>query len=90
MENTRFLKTGLTQLGLDLPESPQRVAAFSLGSTEENQRVHEALLQEGILLPYSRYVGAGDSGVLRAVVFSSHTEPQLTLLLDMLSVHIRT
>ncbi|PIE22992.1 MAG: hypothetical protein CSA62_09675 [Planctomycetota bacterium] len=80
----RLLDAGLRALGLDLPDTPQPISAFSLGSATEHERVHQALLEQGILLPRSSYVGAGEEGVLRAVLCSQHSEAQVQRLLTAL------
>jgi len=82
--NAKRLKQGLGDLGIELPETPHPIAAFALGNSLCNLEIHERLLERRIIVPYSRYVGAGRDGLLRAVVFSSHTDEQIDQLLAAL------
>lgn len=83
-ESSRVLRRRLRQLGLEVSDSPHPVAAFSLGSEEMNVQVQRELMERGIVVPYSKYVGAGEDGVLRVVLFSTHTIEQVTRLTDAL------
>jgi hypothetical protein len=49
------------------------------------ERVHAALMDRGICIQLSHYVGAGPAGVLRIVVFSTHTGEQIDRLLGTLA-----
>jgi glycine C-acetyltransferase/8-amino-7-oxononanoate synthase len=82
--NARLLKTGLRALGFAMDDSPLPIAAWTLKSGEEMDRVHEELLNRGICIQRAHYVGASAEGVLRAVVFSSHTTEQINRLLGEL------
>lgn len=82
--NARQLRTGLTQLGFKMNDGPVPVAAWKLSSGKEMDRVHSELVNRGILIQRSRYVGAGPDGALRAVVFSTHTRDQISRLLSEL------
>ena len=81
----RQLDEGLHSLGLDLVDTPHPISTFTLGSAAEHQRVHEALLEQDILLPRASYVGAGEEGVLRAVLCSQHTEAHVERLVGALA-----
>jgi hypothetical protein len=48
------------------------------------ERVHEELTNRGIVIQMSHYVGAGPAGVLRMVVFSTHTNEDIDRLLGAL------
>ncbi len=48
------------------------------------QQVHQELLGRGIAIQHSHYAGVGAEGVLRAVVFSTHTAEQIQRLIDEL------
>ena len=65
--------------------SPHPVAAFSFGSAAANRSVHEQLRRRGLLVPYAEYIGAGAGGVVRAVVFSDHTDQHIDRLLAALA-----
>ncbi len=84
MENAKRLKTGIKQMGFPVIDSPMPVVSFPLKSAEEMQRVHTELTNRGIIIQLSHYVGAGPAGVLRMVVFSTHTNDQIDRLLTTL------
>jgi hypothetical protein len=41
------------------------------------QKLHKELMDKGIVIQYINYMGSGDNGVLRIVVFSTHTKEQI-------------
>ena len=55
---------------------------------EDMQRVHAALMDRGIIVQLSHYVGAGPAGVLRMVAFATHTNEQIDRLLTTLKAVI--
>ncbi len=81
-DNTAYLKSGLRRLGLD-PQGDDMapIASFSLDSSESTQRLHAALLAEGIFVYRSTYIGAGNGGVIRCAVFADHARQHLDVLL---------
>ena len=48
------------------------------------KKVQKELMDRGVAVAYLRYVGAPSGGVLRATIFSAHTEAQIQRLLDEL------
>lgn len=86
--NARVLKDGLRRLGLDVDQTEVPIAAFTLESAERMQQVHTQLFERDIAIQYSHYPGAGAEGVLRAVVFSTHTTGQIERLIDALGRYI--
>lgn len=83
--NARRLKAGLRQMGFAVEDSPVPIAAWTLGSPEQMDRVQGELMRRGICIQRAHYPGGGAAGVLRAVVFSSHTAEQIDRLLAELS-----
>lgn len=83
--NARRLKGGLRQMGFSVEDSAVPIAAWTLGSSEQMDSVHRELMSRGICIQRANYPGGGPEGVLRAVVFSSHTAEQIDRLLDELS-----
>lgn len=83
-KNAALLKNGLRQMGFPIDDSPVPVAAWTLKTTQDMDRVQQALMERGICIQRARYVGTGPEGVLRVVVFSSHTPEQISRLLDEL------
>jgi len=84
-KNVKLIKAALKKLGFPMNETPVPIVTWSLKSAEEMLRVHKALMDRGIVVPYSKYVGAPAGGVLRASIFSEHTEDQLNRLISELS-----
>ena len=83
-DNARLLKDGLHRLGLDVDQTEVPIAAFTLESAERMRQVHSQLFERDIAIQYTHYPGAGAEGVLRAVVFSTHTTEQIQRLIDEL------
>lgn len=83
-ENARMLKAGLRRLGLSVEDSPVPIAAWALGSARQMDGVQRELMARGICIQRAHYVGAGPAGVLRVVVFSTHTAEQIGRLLEEL------
>lgn len=82
--NVARIKKGLRKLGFDVGDSPFPVVTWALGSADEMKRVQKELLDRGIALPYTKYIGAPAGGVLRASIFSTHTDAHIDHLLDEL------
>ena len=81
-QNARQLKAGLGKIGFEQDDSPVPIAAWTLKTSDEMDRVHAELMNRGIAIQRSRYVGAGPNGALRAVVFANHTSEQIDKLLN--------
>jgi glycine C-acetyltransferase/8-amino-7-oxononanoate synthase len=86
--NAKRIKAGVKALGFHVDDTAVPVVSFALGKAEDMERVHEELLNRGIVIQWSHYVGAGPAGVLRAVVFSTHTNEQIDRLLSNLKALI--
>ncbi len=80
--NTALAKNGLRKLGFDVNDSPMPIVTWTFKSAEAMKNLQKELLARGIALPYTNYVGAPAGGVLRATIFSAHTEAQIQRLLD--------
>lgn len=83
-DNARRLKAGIKQLGFPVQETVVPIVSFALKEARDMERVHAALMDRGICIQLSHYVGAGPSGVLRIVVFSTHTAEQIDRLIGEL------
>ena len=81
LDNGRRLKAGLRGLGFPTENTPFPVAAWTLESEAAMDRVYEALMDRGICIQRTRYVGTGAGGALRAVVFSTHSAEQIDRLI---------
>ncbi|BBE35298.1 8-amino-7-oxononanoate synthase [Sphingosinicella microcystinivorans] len=70
--NTTHLRSLLRGLGLQFEDVDGPVVAFAHGSADQMRAAQQALLEEGIYILYSTYVGAGPEGVLRIAAFADH------------------
>jgi 7-keto-8-aminopelargonate synthetase-like enzyme len=82
--NTALAKSGLRKLGFEVNDNPMPIVTWMLKSAEEMKKVQKELMNRGVAVAYLRYVGAPLGGVLRASIFSAHTEAQIQRLLDEL------
>jgi 7-keto-8-aminopelargonate synthetase-like enzyme len=84
-ENIRYLKEGLARLGLAIGgDAPAPIASFSASSGTATRSLQRALMNEGIFVYHSTYVGAAEGGVIRCGIFADHTRGHLDALLDAL------
>jgi 8-amino-7-oxononanoate synthase len=84
-ENARRLKAGIRRMGFPVTDTEVPVVSFALKSAEDMERVHDELMNRGIIIQLSHYVGAGPAGVLRMVAFATHTNEQIDRLLQTLA-----
>ena len=82
--NAHQLKSGLKAMGFDQDDTPVPVAAWTLKTAEEMDRVQAEMMRRGIAIQRTDYVGAGPGGVLRAVVFANHKPEQIARMLNEL------
>jgi len=82
--NAGLAKSGLRKLGFDVNDSPMPIVTWTLRTADEMKKLQRELMSRGIAVAYLRYVGAPSGGVLRATIFSAHTEAQIQRLLDEL------
>jgi 7-keto-8-aminopelargonate synthetase-like enzyme len=88
-ENSATLRTALRGLGLAVEDWPTPIIGLSVGRAEDMIRIHQALLSEGILVPYIRsYAGAGSQGLLRIAVFATHTRDMIDRLVGALKTAV--
>jgi len=80
--NTAQAKEGLRKMGFDVNDSPMPIVTWTYKTGADMIKLQKALLDRGIALPYTKYVGAPAGGVLRATIFSAHSETQIQRLLD--------
>jgi 7-keto-8-aminopelargonate synthetase-like enzyme len=83
-QNAIYLKTQLKKIGIETNETHVPIAAWKLKSKSEMEKVQKELLRKNIIIQYINYVGSGEDGVLRIVVFSTHTFEQIDYLVDSL------
>ena len=87
-DNARYFKDGLNPLGITSNDNCLPVVTFALDNSAEMIKLHKALMDEGIYIQYSKYRGSGNDGVLRIVVFSTHTKAQIDILVESLKRNI--
>jgi len=83
-DNARRLKAGVRQLGFKVSDTDVPVVAFPLKTAKDMERVHAELMNRGIIVQLSHYVGVGPEGILRMVVFATHTPQQIDRLMGEL------
>lgn len=84
--NAHYLKAGIKSLGIDTDKNCLPIVSFTTGNAGEMQQMHTDLMSKGIYIQYAKYRGSGDAGVLRIVVFSTHTKLQIDYLIENLKV----
>jgi 8-amino-7-oxononanoate synthase len=82
-ENAQRMKRGLRGLGFAIEEGLHPVTAWTM-KAEDMDRIYQELLKRGIAIQRARYAGGDTQGVLRVVVFSTHTPEQINHLLGEL------
>lgn len=88
-ENARYLKESIKAIGIDTDDNSLPVVAFVPGDVTSMTSIHQALMDEGIYIQFVKYRGSGSDGVLRIVVFSTHTKDQVDYLTHKLGVLLR-
>jgi 7-keto-8-aminopelargonate synthetase-like enzyme len=84
-ENIRYLKEGLARLGLSIGgDAGAPIASFTTSSGSATRSLQQALMQEGIFVYHSTYVGAAEGGVIRCGIFADHTRAHMDALLHAL------
>jgi len=82
--NATLFWEGLKKIGVTIPHNPQPVFAWSPGPYEKTTAIQKKLMGRGVFIQHAYYPGAGDEGVLRIVIFSTHTHAHLQSLLKAL------
>jgi 8-amino-7-oxononanoate synthase len=82
--NAHQLKSGLKAMGFEQDDSVVPIAAWTLKTGEDMDRVHAELMDRGIAIQRTHYVGTGLNGALRAVVFADHKPEQISRMLTEL------
>ena len=83
-ENALYLKKQLSTIGIQTDHSPLPIASFSIGNLHTMTKIHQTLMAEGIYIQFTNYRGSGNGGILRIVVFSTHTKQQIDFLTQKL------
>lgn len=80
-ENASRLKRGLEGIGIETNNTIVPIAAWTMKSKSDMEKLQKELLKKNIVIQFIQYVGAGESGALRIVVFSTHTAEQIDNLI---------
>lgn len=83
-ENSKYLKCNISQIGIEVNDSPVPIVAWKMKSMKEMQQVQNELLDRKIIIQIANYIGSGVNGALRIVVFSTHTKEQIDYLIHTL------
>lgn len=85
-ENTKRIKEGMKTLGFQIDDSESPVATFVIGDAENMKKIQQELWEnEGVVVIYSTYIGAGADGVLRVAVFADHTFADIDRFLSLIA-----
>jgi 8-amino-7-oxononanoate synthase len=81
--NAKMMKAGLRQIGFTIADTPHPATAWTL-KTPDMDRIYQELFNRNIAIQRLTYSGGDKEGVLRVVVFSTHTTEQINRLLSEL------
>jgi 7-keto-8-aminopelargonate synthetase-like enzyme len=79
-----YFRTRLREAGVDVIDSPAPIVSFRFGTRRDMQALQARMLERGILIYHSTYIGAGDEGMIRCAVFRDHSEADIDLLVEAL------
>ena len=82
--NAEYVKVNLRRVGFAIPEYPGPIIAVRPRGARDTRKLQRGLLEAGIHPPFLRYAGAPE-GLLRFVISSEHTRPQLDCLIAALA-----
>jgi 8-amino-7-oxononanoate synthase len=82
--NVAYMKSGLRRIGLDVADTIAPVASFVAGPDHSMRTLQERLMQRGIFVLHSNYIGASAAGAIRCGIFADHTTEHMDCLFDAL------
>lgn len=88
-ENARYLKEKISSIGIQADDNCLPIVAFKPGNLETMTKIHKALMDAGIYIQFAQYRGSGNDGILRIVVFSTHTFEQIDFLAGQLETILK-
>ncbi len=96
-DNAKYMRESLQHIGIRsepvyIPEIHGTIPIFSFSHRDAStmQRIHKYLMKHGIYTQYTTYKGAGDEGILRVVVTSSHKKVEIVRLTHTLREALRS
>jgi 8-amino-7-oxononanoate synthase len=81
---SRYLRSRLRSLGIDVADTPAPIVSFQLGSRQDMLALQQRLFDRGIYILHSDYIGAGHEGIIRCAVFRDHTRDDIDALVEAL------
>lgn len=87
-ENARYLRNALESIHIHTGKGILPIVAYRAGNAQEMLRVQQLVMREGIFIQYTRYRGSGKEGILRMVLFSTHSTAQIDRLIEALDKHV--
>lgn len=88
--NTSRLRRGLQTLGIQTPESPTPIFAFTLGTRAQMEQLHNQLLNRGFLAPLTDYPDGPAPCYFRLSVTSEHSYEQIDAFVTAATESLRT
>lgn len=82
--NAKLLKEGLKKFGINVEDSVVPIASWSFGNRNAMQKFVNELFKNDFIVQLINYIGAGNEGAVRIVVFETHTEEQINGLLEQI------
>jgi len=77
---TDYFRERLRGIGLNVIESPAPIVSFRCGSRRDMQALQGRMLERGIHIYHSTYLGAGEEGMIRCAVFRDHSKADIDAL----------
>ncbi len=87
--NAGALRAAVRSLGVGVADQPTPIVAFAMPDQAAMERLHNALMEEGILAPLIRYPGGPAERYFRLTVTAEHTAEQIERLREAMARLIR-
>lgn len=82
--NAVYLKNEISKLGIQVNQSPVPIVSWEMKKVKDMNSIVDELIKNKIIIQKTNYIGSGENGVLRIVVFSTHTKEQIDYLIAIL------
>ncbi len=79
-DNARLARSAVRDAGIEVADHPTPIIGFAPFDAQRRQRMHQHLLDAGLLVPLVEYPGGADPLYFRLIVTSEHTAADLELL----------
>jgi len=81
-KNVAMVKTGMKKLGFEMNDNPVPIVTWTMKSADDMKKIQKELMNRGVAVAYTKYIGAPASGALRASIFSEHKPEHINKLLE--------